>query len=141
MGFPDGTSGEEPAYHCRRRERRVLSLGGEDPLEAGMATHSSILAWRIPMDRGAWWPIVHRVAKSWILLKRLSMHSCTHTIYLALFHRNSFQSKVHRSLGVPDITLRGFKVHNYICNKINMLFSLFTVLTLAKQRCVTLLEL
>ena len=28
-------------------------------------THSSILAWRIPMDRGAWWVIVHRVAKSW----------------------------------------------------------------------------
>ena len=33
----------------------VQSLGGEDPLEEGMATHSSILAWRIPMDRIAWW--------------------------------------------------------------------------------------
>ena len=31
----------------------VQSLGWEDPLEEGMATHSSILAWRIPMDRGA----------------------------------------------------------------------------------------
>ena len=31
---------------------QVLSLGQEDPLEVGMATHSSILAWRIPMDRG-----------------------------------------------------------------------------------------
>ena len=31
------------------------SLGWEDPLEKGMASHSSILAWRIPMDRGAWW--------------------------------------------------------------------------------------
>ena len=30
------------------RENWVLSLGGEDPLEKGMATHSSILAWRIP---------------------------------------------------------------------------------------------
>ena len=29
-----------------------------------MATHSSILAWRIPMERGAWWAIVHRVTKS-----------------------------------------------------------------------------
>ena len=29
-------------------------LGGEDPLEEGMATHSRILAWRIPMDRGTW---------------------------------------------------------------------------------------
>ena len=35
-------------------ETWVLSLGWEDPLEEGMATHSSILAWRIPMDRGAW---------------------------------------------------------------------------------------
>ena len=33
---------------------KVQSLGQEDPLEEGMATHSSILAWRIPMDRGAW---------------------------------------------------------------------------------------
>ena len=32
----------------------VQSLGWEDPLEEGMATQSSILAWRIPMDRGAW---------------------------------------------------------------------------------------
>ena len=45
-------------------ESWVLSLGYKDPLEEGMATHSSILAWRIPMDRGAWWAIVHGVAKS-----------------------------------------------------------------------------
>ena len=42
----------------------VRSLGWEDPLEDGMATHSSILAWRIPMDGGAWWATVHRVTKS-----------------------------------------------------------------------------
>ena len=40
------------------------TLGWEDPLEEGMATHSSILAWRIPMDRGAWWTAVHGVTKS-----------------------------------------------------------------------------
>ena len=34
-------------------ETRVPSLGWENPLEEGMATHSSILAWKIPMDRGA----------------------------------------------------------------------------------------
>ena len=43
---------------------RVQSLGWENPLEEGMATHSSILAWRIPMDRGAWWATLHGVAKS-----------------------------------------------------------------------------
>ena len=36
------------------QETRVQSLGCEDALEEGMGTHSSILAWRIPMDRGTW---------------------------------------------------------------------------------------
>ena len=48
---------------------QVQSLGLEGPLEEGMATHSSILAWRIPMDRGAWWATAHRVIKSWTRLK------------------------------------------------------------------------
>ena len=42
----------------------VRSLGWEDPLEEGMATHTSILAWRISMDREAWWAAVHGVTKS-----------------------------------------------------------------------------
>ena len=46
----------------------VQSLGWEDPLEKEMATHSSIPAWENPMDRGAWWAIVHWVAKSWTQL-------------------------------------------------------------------------
>ena len=46
------------------REIWVRSLGCEDPLEDGMATHSSILAWRIPMDRGARRDTVHEVSKS-----------------------------------------------------------------------------
>ena len=43
----------------------VRSLGWEYPLEEGMATHSSILAWIIPMEREAWQATVHRVTKSW----------------------------------------------------------------------------
>ena len=39
------------------------SLGREDPLEEGIATHSSILAWRIPMDQGAWQTTVHKSYK------------------------------------------------------------------------------
>ena len=46
------------------QETWVQSLGWEDSLEEGMATHSSILAWRLPMDRGAWRVTVHEVAKS-----------------------------------------------------------------------------
>ena len=45
-------------------ETWVRYLGWEDPLEEGMATYSSILAWRIPKDRGAWRATVHGVAKS-----------------------------------------------------------------------------
>ena len=47
------------------QETWVPSLGWEDPLEEDMATHTSILIWKIPKDRGAWQAIVHGVAKSW----------------------------------------------------------------------------
>ena len=49
-------------------ETWVGSLSWEEPLEEGMATHSSILARRIPRDRGTWQATVHGVAKSRIQL-------------------------------------------------------------------------
>ena len=48
----------------------VQSLGWEDPLEEGMATHSNILTWRIPMDRGAWQATVYGVTKTQIQLSK-----------------------------------------------------------------------
>ena len=54
------------------QETWVRSLGWEDPLEEGMATHFSILARRIPMDRGGWQTIVHGVAKVSDMTERLS---------------------------------------------------------------------
>ena len=51
-----GSDGKESACN-------VGDLGWEDPLEKGMATHSSILAWGIPMDRGTWWATVHRITE------------------------------------------------------------------------------
>ena len=61
MCFPGGSAVKNlPAV----QEIRVCSLGWEDLLEENIATHSSILAWRIPMDRGAWWAIVPRVTRS-----------------------------------------------------------------------------
>ena len=45
------------------QEMRVQSLGQEDPLEKEMAAHSSILAWKICMVRGAWEARVHEVPK------------------------------------------------------------------------------
>ena len=48
-GFLSGAGGKEPACQCRRLKRwGVRPLDWEDPLEEGMRTHSSILAWRIP---------------------------------------------------------------------------------------------
>ena len=46
------------------QETQVQYLDWEDTLEEGIATHSSILAWRIPMEKGAWQATVHGVAKS-----------------------------------------------------------------------------
>ena len=47
-GFLGGASGKESTWQCRRQERRIRSLGREDPLEQEVAPHSSILAWKIP---------------------------------------------------------------------------------------------
>ena len=57
------------------QETPVQDLGREDPLEDGMATHSGILAWRIPVDRGAWRAMVHGVAKSRTRLSDEAQHS------------------------------------------------------------------
>ena len=47
LDFPDGASGNELTWRCRRREMQVRSLGWENPLE-GMTTHSTVLVWKIP---------------------------------------------------------------------------------------------
>ena len=55
------------------QETGIQSPGQEDPLEKGMATHSSTLAWRIPRT-GAWWATVHEVAKTDVT-ERLTLSS------------------------------------------------------------------
>ncbi|CAI9173194.1 unnamed protein product [Rangifer tarandus platyrhynchus] len=63
--LPGGSDGKElPAM----QETQVRSLGLEDPLEKGTATHSSILIWKNPRDRGAWQTTVHGVTQSWTRL-------------------------------------------------------------------------
>ena len=46
-----------------RQETQIQSLGQEDPLEKEMATHSSILAWKNPMDGGTWQATAHGLAE------------------------------------------------------------------------------
>ena len=72
-------------------ETWVPSLGWEDPLEEGMATHSSILAWRFPKDRGAWWAVVHTVAE----LNSTEWHS---TVLLSITHTICPTERINRIL-------------------------------------------
>ena len=65
-------------------QTQLWSLGWEDPLEEEMATHASILAWRILRDRGAWQATVHRAAQSLTRLKQLNTqaHSTERTCWI-----------------------------------------------------------
>ena len=80
----DGASGKESTCQCRRRETQVWSLGQEGPVEEGMATHSSILAWRIPWTEEP--GRVHGVAKNQTQLKWLSTFA--HTKQVSVLRSN-----------------------------------------------------
>ena len=67
LGFPGGSGGIESA--CSVGDLCWIPVL-EDPLEEGMATHSSILTLRIPKDRGAWWAAVYG-------LQRVEQHCVT----------------------------------------------------------------
>ena len=67
------------------QEIPVQFLGREDPLEKGMVTHSSIVAWKIPIDRGARWITVHGVAKSRTQLSDFHFHECDMTLFIMLW--------------------------------------------------------
>ena len=73
MGFPGGASGKEAA--CRR-QRDFGSIPGQGRFPGG--GHGNPLQYSClenPMDRGAWWAMVHSITKSQIRLKRLVTHS------------------------------------------------------------------
>ena len=77
-GFPDGSVVKNLPTMQESQGTQVWSLGHEDPVEEGMATHSSILAGRIPIDRGAWQSTVHgsqRVGHDWNDLARTHTHN------------------------------------------------------------------
>ena len=65
MGFLGGSAVKNPPeLQNTQKTLWVRSLGQDDPLEEGMATHSNILAWRMPWTVGAWQATVHGVAQS-----------------------------------------------------------------------------
>ena len=96
MGFSDDASGKEPACQSTEHETWVWSLGWEDPMEEDMATHSSILAWRIPWTEeiGRLWSTGSQ--KSWPWLKQLRKH----------IHMSSCKKKNLIEIGVWDAFLK-----------------------------------
>ena len=85
------------------QETWVLSLSWEDPLEEGMATHSSILAWRVPMDREAWWAIVHRVAKRHNRVTEHSTCLSNGSVYLVYFVFLCYSSCILIIIGLLNV--------------------------------------
>ena len=70
-GFPGGTNGKESPCQCRAQETQVRSPGWEDLLGVGNDNALQYACLENPMDREAWWALVHRVRKSRTLLKQL----------------------------------------------------------------------
>ena len=84
------------------QETPVQLLGREDPLEKGMAAHSSILTWRILMDRGTWRATIHSVAKCQTWLEWL-MHSAAEHIYICMYIKNEPRKNKEIHLSIWDI--------------------------------------
>ena len=82
------------------QETQVRSLGQKDPLEKGMATHSSILAWRIPMGRGVWQMTVHGVEKSWTWLSDFHFTSLHRPITFHYLQSQNLESS-HGATSAP----------------------------------------
>ena len=74
LDFPGGTSGKESACQCRRHKRHGFdpSVGKIPCRRAWQTTPYPCLENR--SDRGAWWSMIHRDAKTWTQLKRFSIH-------------------------------------------------------------------
>ena len=94
------------------QETWVQSLGCEDPLEEGMATYSSILAWGIFRDRGVGWAIIAPGVAESDTTERLSIHSHTYTSIYVSFSL----------LGVNHT----FSVYYIICAKLNITLQLYS---------------
>ena len=98
MGFPDSASSKEPTCQCRRHKRcRLDPWVGKIPCRRKRQPTSVFLLGN-PMNRGAWESTVHRVAKSWTRLKRLSLHACIF-FFQVFFPCRLLQNIEYSSLG------------------------------------------
>ena len=109
-GLPRWLSGKESACQCRRCKRWVWSLGQEDPLEEGMATQSSILAWRIPWteEPGRLQSIGLQRVKHYC--KQLNIHTCNILFSLRLL---LMKEKGNGNLHLQNFKTRLFKRYSW----------------------------
>ena len=99
------------------QETWVRFLGWEDPLEEGMATHWSILAWRIPMDRRVWWATVQGVQRfghNWV-----TKHNNSLFIYLPIYFLIIFSVYGHSQVAIFEV----YKEHSCGIQVISVLIS------------------
>ena len=96
------------------QETQVPSLGREDPLEEEMATHSSILAWRIPWTEGTWKTTVHRVVKGSNTTEGLTLLLWASQVALTHLPVKETCEKQVRSLGQEDPLEEGMATHSRI---------------------------
>ena len=98
-------------------ENWVRDLGWEDPLEQGMATHFSILAWRVPKDRGAWHAAVHRMAESdMTVTKQAHTHPLNETwgfpvtlsVHILVVQRCHLEVKRMKKIYFPILSLKKY---------------------------------
>ena len=96
------------------QETWLWSLGWDNPLEESMATHSSILAWRISMDRGARWATVHWVTKSlmWLSTVYSIFVKCKKFMIAFIFTENIFERDTLTQSFLLNFNSR--KLHNFI---------------------------
>ena len=90
-GFPGSSSGKEPACQCRKYKRHGFDPGLERSPGEGLGNQLQYSCLENPKDRGAWAATVHRVTKSWTLLKQLNRHAC-----MCAKHCSSFWEEYHR---------------------------------------------
>ena len=106
-GFPGSPRGKEPVCQCRRQKRlgfnpwvgkatRVQSLGGEDPLEEGMATHPRMIAWRIAWteEPGGLHPQGHTESDT----PEATQHACEQSFLFSFTPAQDTHSACHNSI-------------------------------------------
>ena len=136
------------------QETQVQSLGWEDPLEKEMATHSTILVWKIPWNSGVWQAIVHGNPKESAMTERLTL-SFSELVYsdvlITLVHKSDCSVYIYMHTHIPFIYIlfhyglsQDMKCNPLLCSRtllfMHPLCKACSVLGLVAPTCLTLCD-